>query len=121
FNGFFQKRRAAAEASVELDNRQEADREARLEVEEAVRVARLELENQWETLRLAERSHEIAEEALRLAREEYRLGTRSFEDLRSSFDQEAETRRQVIAARYGFVDALLDLEAAVGEPVGPER
>lgn len=121
FNNFFEKRRAAEQASVELDNRREADRETRLEVEEAVRVARLELENQWETLRLAERSREIAEEALRLAREEYRLGSRSFEDLRSSFDQEAETRRQVIAARYGFVDALLDLEAAVGEPVRPEN
>ncbi|MEX2466306.1 MAG: TolC family protein [Gemmatimonadota bacterium] len=119
FNGFFENRRAAEQAAVELDNQREADREARLEVEEVVRGARMELDNQWETLRLAERSLEIAEEALRLAREEYRLGARSFEDLRASFDQEAETRRQVIAARYGFVDALLDLEEAVGEPVRP--
>lgn len=119
FNGFFEKRRDAQRADVELDNQREADREARLGVEESVRGSRLELANQWETLRLAERSLEIAEEALRLAREEYRLGARSFEDLRASFDQEAETRRQVIAARYAFVDALLDLEEAVGEPVRP--
>jgi outer membrane protein TolC len=119
FNGFFANRRDAERAAVEFDNQREADREARLGVEERVRGARMELDNQWETLRLAERSLEIAEEALRLAREEYRLGTRSFEDLRASFDQEADTRRQVIAARYGFVDALLDLEEAVGESVRP--
>ena len=119
FNGFFAKRRDAEQAAVTLDNEREADREARLGIEETVRGAHLELENQWETLRLAERSREIAEEALRLAREEYRLGARSFEDLRASFDQEAQTRRQVIAARYGFVDALLDLEQAVGQPVRP--
>jgi len=119
FNGFFENRRAAQQAAVTYENERESDREARLAVEETVRGARLELDNQWETLRLAERSREIAEAALRLAREEYRLGARSFEDLRASFDQEAETRRQVITARYAFVDALLDLEQAVGERVRP--
>ena len=119
FNNFFQNRSAAERASVDLENEREAHRELRLGVEEAVRGARLELESQWASLRLAERAREIAEEALRLAREEYRLGTRSFEDLRESFDREAETRRQVITARYAFVDALLDLEAAVGDSVGP--
>jgi outer membrane protein len=120
FNDFFQKRRASEQASVERDNRREENREARLRVEEAVRGAHLELGSQWASLRLAERSHEIAGEALRLAREEYRLGTRTFEDLRASFDREAETRRQVIQARYAFARALLDLEAAVGAPVGPD-
>ena len=49
--------------------------------------------------------------------EEYRLGTRSFEELRSAFQQEADTRRQVITARHAFVDALLTLEEAVGASV----
>lgn len=117
FNNYFQNRQAIDRAGVELDNRREAERETRLGVEEAVRSAVLELENQWQSLRLAERSAEIAEEALRLAREEYRIGTRTFEDLRSAFDQEADTRRQVIQARHSFVDALLSLEEAVGAPV----
>ena len=77
----------------------------------------LEISNQYEVLRLAERSLEIAQEALRLAREEYRIGTRTFEDLRSSFDSEATTRRQVITARHSFVDAVLTLEEAVGARV----
>ena len=119
FNGFFRNQRDAERAAIELDNQREADRETRLETEERVRGSVLELSNQWESVRLAQRSLEIAEEALRLAREEYRLGTRSFEDLRDSFNLEADVRRQVITARHGFVDALLDLEAAVGAPVRP--
>jgi outer membrane protein TolC len=82
-----------------------------------VRGALLELGNQYESLRLTERQTLIAEEAVRLAREEYRLGSRSFEDLRPTIDQEAETRRQVIQARHAFVDALLSLEEAVGARV----
>jgi len=119
FNGFFERRRDSEQVAVELENRREADRGSRLRVEEAVRGAHMELQSQWTSLRLAERSAEIAEEALRLAREEYRLGARSFEDLRGSFDREADTRRQVITARYGFVDTLLDLEEAVGGRVRP--
>ncbi|MCH7531803.1 MAG: TolC family protein [Gemmatimonadetes bacterium] len=117
FNNFFQNRQAMERAAVQLDNGREAEREARLRIEETVRSAVLEISNQYEVLRLAERSLEIAQEALRLAREEYRIGTRTFEDLRSSFDSEATTRRQVITARHSFVDAVLTLEEAVGARV----
>jgi outer membrane protein len=119
FNNFFQNQQSIRQAAIELDNRREVERETNLRIGETVRSALLELENQWESLRLAERSAEIAEEALRLAREEYRIGTRTFEDLRQTIDQEAETRRQVIQARHSFVDALLSLEEAVGTRVGP--
>jgi outer membrane protein len=119
FNNFFQNRADQVEASIERENRREQERAERLGIEETVRGALLELSNQWESLRLAQRSAEIAGEALRLAREEYRIGTRTFEDLRQAIDQEADTRRQVIEARYSFVDALLDLDAAVGTEVTP--
>ncbi|HSM61885.1 MAG TPA: TolC family protein, partial [Longimicrobiales bacterium] len=119
FNDYFQNTQGIHQARVDLQNRREARRATMLRVQESVRAALLELENQHESLRLAERSAEIAEEALRLAREEYRLGTRTFEDLRQSIDQEADTRRQVIQARHSFVDALLSLEEAVGAPVAP--
>ena len=117
FNSFFRSRQEQFQAGVEYDNSLEAERETRLRVEETVRGALLELSNQWESLRIAERSLDIAQEALRLAREEYRIGTRSFEDLRATFDQEADTRRQVISARHAFVDALLNLQDAVGTAV----
>jgi len=120
FEGYFRNRQAAAQSAVQLDNDREAERETRLRIEETVRSTLLELSNQWESLRLAERSLEIAEEALRLAREEYRIGSRTFEDLRSSFNQEADTRRLVITSRHAFVDALLALEDAVGSRVRPD-
>lgn len=117
FNNFFQSQLAIDRAAVQLDNDREAEREARLNIEESVRSALLELSNQWESLRLAERSQQIADEALRLARGEYRIGTRTFEELRSSFVSEADIRRQVITSRHSFVDALLSLEEAVGTRV----
>jgi outer membrane protein TolC len=120
FSDYFSNTQGIQQAKVELQNSREAEREAKMRVEESVRAALLELANQYESLRLAERSAEIAGEALTLAREEYRLGTRTFEDLRQSIDQEADTRRQVITARHLFVDALLVLEEAVGAPVAPD-
>ncbi len=119
FNNFFQNRADQVQASIERDNQREQERAKRLEIQETVRGALLELSNQWESLQLAQRSATIAAEALRLAREEYRIGTRTFEDLRQSIDQEADTRRQTIEARYRFVNALLDLEEAVGTEVRP--
>lgn len=126
-NNFAGQNLSRQRASVDLANQRESDRQARLELEESVRGALLELEYLWDSFGLSERAHVIAEEALRLAREEYRLGTRSFEELRSSIEQEAETRRDIITARYAFVDALLTLEQAVGTTVrgglapGPEQ
>lgn len=116
-NNYFQNQVDRQQARVELQNSREADRQTRLETEEAIRGALLDLDNQWASVQLAERSLAIAREALRLAQEEYRLGTRSFGDLRTSFQDEADTRRQLITARHAFVDALLTLEAAVGAPV----
>jgi outer membrane protein len=116
-NGFFQQSTDQQRAAVDLSNQRETDRQTRLELEETIRGALLDLDNQWTSYRLSERSNVIAEEALRLAREEYRLGTRTFEDLRASVEQEATTRRQIITARHLFVDALLALEEAVGSSV----
>ena len=119
FNDFFGNRREIETAEVALDNAEESLRETLIAADEAVRVALLELETQWESLRLARRSLEIAGEALELAREEYRLGTRTFAELQQTVESESEARRELLAARFGFVGALLDLEEAVGGPVRP--
>ena len=116
---FFTTQERREQTAVALRNEVETDREARLEIERAVRGAVLTLNNEFESVRIAERSSEIAEEALRLARERYRLGTGTFEELRASAVAEADTRRQIITARYAFVEALLRLEEAVGISVRP--
>lgn len=120
FNDYFGNRQAIEQAEVQHDNAQESLRQTRLQTEQEVRSAILDLQNQHESLRLAERSLEIARESLELAREEYRMGTRNFQDLQASIDNEASARRSVITARFGFVDALLTLEDAVGTEVSGE-
>lgn len=119
FNDYFQNSYGIQEAKVQVDNRSEDLRNARLAAEEQVRGNLMTLNNQYETYRLAQRSHDIAQEARRLAREEYRLGTRTFTELRDIIDEERKAARQVIEAQYGFVDALVSLEEAVGTPVDP--
>lgn len=120
FNNYFQNTYDIQEAKVQVDNRSEDLRNARLSAEEQVRGNLMTLNNQFETYRLAQRSHDIAREARRLAREEYRLGTRTFTELRDIIEQERNAARQVIEAQYGFVDALVSLEEAVGTPVDPQ-
>ena len=120
FNNYFQNSYDIQEAKVQVDNRSEDLRNARLFAEEQVRGNLMTLSNQYETYRLAQRSHDIAQEARRLAREEYRLGTRTFTELRDIIAQERNAARQVIEAQYGFVDALVSLEGAVGTPVEPQ-
>ncbi|MGD8872821.1 MAG: TolC family protein, partial [Gemmatimonadota bacterium] len=114
FNSYFQNRQSQRQAAVTLQNQTEAERAERLALEQSVRGAHLALEYQWDNLRISERAAEIAAEALDLAREEYRLGSSTFQELRQSIDSEADARRQVIQARHSVADALLDLESAVG-------
>ena len=114
FNDFFQNRLSDAQAEVAVHNQQEALRETRLQTEQDVRSQIIELRNQYQTLQYRERAVVIAEEALRLAREEYRLGTRTFTDLQQTIDQEVSAGRDVILTRFLLYDALVNLEEAVG-------
>ncbi len=118
-NDFFGTRQRQVQASVALDNAREGARQQRLTAEQKVRGALLDLNNQWKLLQVRQRSAAIAAKALDLARAEYRIGGRTFQELRQSFQDDADTRRQLIQSRHSFVDALLDLEAAVGTTVRP--
>ena len=117
FNNYFQNNVAIARAGVELDNADEALRSTRLATAEQVRVAVLALRNEYENRELIRSSLDIAGQALRLAREEYRLGTLTFGELRNTVDAEAAVRRDLVAAEYGFTDGLLTLEEAVGATI----
>ena len=119
FNNFFQNRSQQAQAHIALRNQQEDERQARLDLEQKVLGALLELKNQYQALQTNERAAQISQEALRLAREQYRLGTLTFADLQNTINNEADSRRQVITARYAFVDALITLEESVGTTINP--
>lgn len=119
-NNYFQNRSTEVQAEVALRNQRESNKETRLQVEQQVRSQLVELRNQYENLRGSERRHQISEEALGLARDEYRIGTRTFRELDDLVEQERTDRLQVITDRYNFVDALFNLEDAVGVPVRGE-
>jgi outer membrane protein TolC len=118
-NNYFQNRYNEVQAGVQLDNQRQVLRQQELDSERSVREALINLRNLHESYGLAVRSQDIAARATELAREEYRLGARTFQELQQAVEQEGTARRQVIQARFSFLDAVLALESAVGGPVGP--
>ncbi|MDE0474572.1 MAG: TolC family protein [Gammaproteobacteria bacterium] len=116
FSGFSNERNIT-QAQVELANAEEQMRQTRLEIERDVRSRLIDLRGAWDSYRLAERSSEIAEERLRLAREGYRLTTVPFSDLQLATEGAANERRTAINARYDFVAARIALEQVVGGPL----
>lgn len=119
FSDFFQMRETQAGARVQLANQEVALDEQQLQVEAQVRSNLIALQNSWRTLAIAERSAQIAQQATALAREEYRVGLQTFENLQTTVEQEANARRQELTSRYAFVDALLALEESVGSSLRP--
>ena len=116
FSGFSNER-DITQAQVDLANAEERVRQTRLEAERDVRSRLIDLRGAWDSYRLAERSSEIAEERLRLAREGYRLTTVTFSDLQLAIEGAANERRTAITARYDFVAARIALEQVVGGPL----
>ncbi len=117
---FFGTRQSQASARIGAVNQEITLNEQRLQVEADVRSNFVALRNAWRTLELADRSAEIAVQSTALAREEYRVGLRTFEELQTTVEQEATARRQALTSRYAFVDALIALEESVGVPVRPQ-
>ncbi len=103
-----------AQASVAHQNALEDQRLMELQVEEEVRARYVDLETAWLTLQDVGRSLDLAQERLRLVREEYRLATATFEDLQGAVRTAAESRRAVVQQRYAFARALVDLYEAAG-------
>lgn len=115
----FQTSSQIATADAAAADAREALRAERLRIEREVRSAYIDLENAYQSLELAERSVALSRERLELAQEQYRLGAISFTDLQNVTEQAARTERDVVGARFGFVDALVNLEERIGKEVRP--
>ncbi|MGI9627707.1 MAG: TolC family protein, partial [Longimicrobiales bacterium] len=101
-------------ADVDYRNSLQETRLTELEVEETVRARYVDLDVAWSTLQESARGLELAEERLRMVREEYRLVAKTFEELQGAVRQAAVQRRAAIDERFAFATALLDLYAAAG-------
>ena len=110
----FQTTQQIASANVELRNADEDVRQAELELEEQVKARYADLETAWANVRHRETVLEVAIERLRIVQEEYRLATKSIEELRAAIREEAEAQRELVQQRFEFALALLGLYEAAG-------
>lgn len=110
----FTTSRAIAAADVDLRNANEALRQTELELEEQIRSRYVDLETAWASLTERTRRLEIATERLGIVEEEYRLATKSIEDLRAAIREEASALRDALDQRFEFAGALLGLYEAAG-------
>ena len=114
FQGFDNKARIV-QAEIILVNQEEAFRETQLLVEEAVQSRLIALETAHQSYLITLRSREIAQERLRLGREQFRLGSRTFTELQQDIDAASQEERAVINQLFALERALADLEEMVGE------
>lgn len=110
----FSTSRVIAQADVDLRNANETRRQTELELEEQIRARYVDLEASWASLRERTRRLEIATERRGIVQEEYRLATKSIEDLRAAIWEEASALRNALDQRFEFAGALVDLYEAAG-------
>ncbi len=110
----FQTSQAIASANIELRNAGETIRKTELEVDELIRSRYVDLETAWANVRQRSRALEVASERLEIVREEYRLATKSIEDLRTAIRDEAAARRDAVDQRFEFAVFLVGLYEAAG-------
>jgi outer membrane protein len=115
----FQTANAIAQADVGRRNSEETLRQTRMQVEEEVSARIIDLRGAYEGVRLAQQSWEIAQERLRLGRELYQMGSRTFVELQQDIEAAVNAEREAINQRYTFIQARVNLEETVGAPVGP--
>jgi outer membrane protein TolC len=116
---YFNIRNNTARARLQARNQEASLRQSRLEVEQEIRGLVDELRQTHRTLELQERRAELAEERRELQFQAYGLGRGTWLELQNASDQAAQARRSALQAGYAFERARVNLERAVGRPLGP--
>ena len=114
----FDTRSRVTQAEVSLANAEQTVIEARLQLEERVRGQLIAVQTAHQSYLISLRSQEIAQERLRLAREQFSLGFRSFTELQQDIDAAAQAQREVVSQLFALLEAQVNLEETVGEGVG---
>lgn len=114
FQGFArQQQLEAAQARLDDSEYQLREQELALQADVAIRLAQL--ETAFRSVELEERNQSYADEQLRLAREQYRVGLIPFLDLVEAETVKVQADRDLLTAVYAYHDALTNLEAVVGQ------
>jgi outer membrane protein TolC len=118
FSQFTTSAQIAVASAGELDARENL-RRIRLTVEGNVRGALIDLGSAYRTVEIAQLKADLSREQLSVAEEEYRRGVTGmdFFRLQQIVDAEATAQRQLLEARFNFVNALFNLEERLGGPL----
>lgn len=113
FQGLGRQREVEA-ARVEREDARHRIREQELALRAEIGAGVSAVRTAYEAARLEARNQQVADEQLRLAREQYRVGQISFGELVDAETVKAQADRDRVAAVFAYHDALADLEAVVG-------
>ncbi len=116
FQGFSRQRQVET-AQAQLDDTEYQLREQELALQADVSIRLAQVETGFRSVELEQRNQVFADEQLRLAREQYRVGLIPFLDLVDAETLKVQADRDLLNAIYAYHDALTNLEAVVGQPL----
>ena len=114
FQGFSRQRQLES-AQAQLDDSEYLLREQEIALQADVAIGLSQLQTAFRSVELEQRNQSYADEQLRLALEQYRVGLVPFVDLVEAETVKAQADRDLLNAVYAYHDALTNLEAVVGE------
>jgi outer membrane protein len=117
FTGF-QTSAQIASAEATADDREQDLRSARLAVERDVRAGLADLEQAYRRLQANQEIATISAQQVRLAEEQLRAGSLTFLQFQQVIDANATAQRQVVEARFAFLQYRVALEERLGAPIG---
>lgn len=118
FQGFSRQLRVESARAAREDARHRL-RGAELDLRAQIASSLAAVRTAYETERIEERNQAVAAEQLRLATEQYRVGSASFLDLVEAETVMAQADRERVASIYSYHDLLANLEALVGASLRP--
>jgi outer membrane protein TolC len=113
----FQRNVTISAANVAREDAEQDLRAARLDVEARVRSGLLDLQRAYQDFQLAQQLAQITQQQAELAEERFRLGALDFLNYQRIVDQNAQSQRDAVLARFVFNTARVTLEQTLGAPI----
>ncbi len=113
----FQRPMNVSQAEANADDAREAVRQRRLQVRTDVSTAYYALLADYQTIGIQQTNRSAAQEQLRLATEQYRVGSGTFLNLLDAQATAQQAEFDYIRAVYDYHRAIVQLETAVGRPL----
>jgi len=114
----FQTSSQIASAEAQADDAEQDLRSARLTIERDVRTGLADLEQAYRRLLANQEMATISAQQVSLAEEQLRAGSLSFLQFQQVIDNDATAQRQVVEARFVFLQYRVALEERLGAPIG---